>query len=163
MKKPVEKAFVRAARRREVIASDGVFALRPREYTHRVFQIDGACSMIFDILDETTGKLVGEIALRIGEGESLFYLGHIGYHVDPPFRGRHGAERACRMCVPILREMGMRSFVITTDEDNLPSIRTCERLGCQWESTVDVPAWCQDEFQISQRKRRYIYEAGGKR
>lgn len=158
MKTAVEKAFIHAARRREAMASDGVFSLRPREYTRRVYQMDGACSLIFDILEQASGKVAGEIALRVGEGPSLYYLGHIGYHIDPPFRGRHGAERACRLCFPMLAEMGMRSLVITTDEDNVPSIRTCERLGCQWECTVDVPGWCQSEFDISCRKRRYVLE-----
>ncbi len=51
----------------------------------------------------------------------------------------------------------MRSFVITTDEENHPSILTCERLGCMLESTVDVPLWCRQEFAISERKRRYVY------
>ena len=57
-----------------------------------------------------------------------------------------------------MKAMGMRSFVITTDEDNPASSRTCEKLGCVLESTVDVPAWCRIEFDISARKRRYVYE-----
>lgn len=158
MKKAAEKAFIRAGRYREALYSDEEFALVPREYAHRVSQIDGACSMIFDIVDVAARKTAGEIALRIGEGEALFYLGHIGYHIDPPYRGRSGAFRACGMVIPLLRAMGMSSFVITTDEDNYPSIRTCEKLGCVLESTVDVPVWCQSEFSISHRKRRYIYE-----
>lgn len=158
MKTAIEKAFIRFGRRGELLLQDDSFGLRPRAYHHRVSQIDGACSMIFDIIELSSGKTAGEIALRIGEGESLYYLGHIGYHIDPPYRGQHGALRACRMCVPVLEEMGMRSFVVTTDEDNWPSIRTCESLGCVLESTVDVPAWCRAEFQISSRKRRYIYE-----
>lgn len=158
MKTAIEKAFIRAGRRRESMYMDEEFALIPREYAHRVSQIDGACSMVFDIVDRNAHRVAGEIALRIGEGESLFYLGHIGYHMDPPFQGRHGALRACRMVVPLLRDMGMRSFVITTDEDNYPSIRTCELLDCVLESTVDVPNWCRVEFTLSSRKRRYIYE-----
>ncbi len=158
MKTAAEKAFIRAGRRREAMYHDEEFALIPREYAHRVSQIDGACSMIFDIVDMQTRRVAGEIALRIGEGEGLYYLGHIGYHIDPPFQGRNGALRACRMVVPLLREMDMRSFVITTDEDNFPSIRTCEKLGCVLESTVDVPGWARVEFGISHRKRRYIYE-----
>lgn len=138
--------------------ADEEFVLVPREYAHHVSQIDGAYSMVFDIVDRNTKRTAGEIALRIGEGESLFYLGHIGYHMDPPFQGRHGALRACRMVIPLLHEMGMRSFVITTDEDNIPSIRTCEKLGCVLESTVDVPNWCRVEFCLSHRKRRYVYE-----
>ena len=158
MKTAIEKDFIRAGRRREPLFADEEFALIPREYARRVPQIDGACSMVFDIVDRQTRRVAGEIALRIGEGESLFYLGHIGYHMDPPFQGRHGALRACYMVIPLLCEMGMRSVVITTDEDNYPSIRTCEKLGCVLESTVDVPNWCRAEFSISHRKRRYIYE-----
>lgn len=158
MKRHIEKEFVKAGRQRTALFADDVFSLFPRAYAHKVHQIDGACSMIFDIVERKSGKIAGEIALRIGEGESLYYLGHIGYHIDPPFRGQHGALRACKMCLSVFEQMGMRSFVITTDEDNLPSIRTCEKLGCILESTVDVPAWCRVEFDISARKRRYIYE-----
>ena len=158
MKTAAEKAFIKAGRRREVLFSDELFALIPRSYSHRVSQIDGACSMIFDIVEQSSLKIAGEIALRIGDGEGLFYLGHVGYHIDPPFQGQNGALRACRMCLPLIEAMGMRSFVITTDEDNLPSIRTCEKLGCILESTVEVPAWCRLEFDISARKRRYVYE-----
>jgi len=114
--------------------------------------------MVFDVVDLVSGRIAGEIALRLGEGEGLFYLGHIGYHIDPPFRGKHNALRACRLCLSVFEEMGYRSFVITTDEDNYPSIRTCELLGCTLESTVDVPVWCIEEYSISHRKRRYVYE-----
>ena len=158
MKTAAEKAFIKAGRKREALFADELFALVPRSYAHRVSQIDGACSMIFDIVDRASKHIAGEIALRIGDGESLYYLGHIGYHMDPPFQGKNGALRACRMCLPLIAEMNMRSFVITTDEDNFPSIRTCEKLGCVLESTVDVPPWCQAEFDISARKRRYVYE-----
>ena len=158
MKKAAERAFIRAGRRREALFADEHFALIPCQYAHRASRIDGACSMVFDIVDLSAGRVAGEIALRLGEGESLFYLGHIGYHIDPPFRGKHGALHACRLCLPLIQEMGLRSFVITTDEDNYPSIRTCELLGCTLESTVDVPMWCQSEFQISARKRRYVFE-----
>lgn len=158
MRTVAERAFIRAGRRGEYLFQNGEFALRPREHAHRVSQLDGACSLIFDIVEQSSGKVAGEIALRIGEGEALYYLGHIGYHIDPPFRGHGGALQACRMCLPIIRDMGMRSFVITTDEDNYPSIRTCEKLGCILESTVDVPAWCRAEFTLSNRKRRYVFE-----
>jgi len=158
MKTSVEREFVRCGRQRRVMLQDDVIRLIPREYAHRVSRLDGACCMVFDIIDAATGRIAGEIALRIGEGEGLFYLGHIGYHIDPPFRGKHEALRACRLCLGIFREMGYRSFVITTDDDNLPSIRTCEKLGCVLESTVDVPVWCREEYSISARKRRYVYE-----
>ena len=159
MKTDFERAFIRAGRRGQALLQDELIALVPREYGGHVAQLGGAVSLVFDIvMPGTSSSLAGEIALRVGEDASLFYLGHIGYHVDPPFRGHAAALRACRLCVPVLSELGMRSFVITPDEDNLPSIRTCERLGCTLECTVDVPLWCRQEFSISARKRRYVYE-----
>ena len=158
MKASIQREFIRCGRRRQALFQDEKISLVPREYAHRVSRLDGACSMILDVFDLATESIAGEIALRLGEGVGLFYLGHIGYHVDPPFQGNHYALRACQLCVPIFKEMGFRSFVITTDDDNIPSIRTCERLGCVHESTVDVPVWCVEEYDISRRKRRYVYE-----
>ena len=137
-------------------AKDDLISLRIRQYLPMAADLDFADCLILDIIDRQSGNTAGEISLRIGESESLYYLGHIGYHVDPPYRGSHYALRACRLCLPLLREIGMRSVVITTDEDNAPSIRTCEELGCCLESTVDVPGWCVEKYQISRRKRIYV-------
>lgn len=156
MTRSIEKQFIRCGRRREWMFQNEEIALMPREYAHTLAIIDHAASLIFDIIDIGTGRVAGEIALRIGEGPSLFYLGHVGYHVDPPYQGRNYACKACLLVMPVFEAFGFRTFVITTDEDNRPSIRTCEKLGCVLESTVDVPLWCSAEFQISHRKRRYI-------
>ncbi len=158
MKTIIEREFIRCGRKRTPMYQDDTFSLIPREYAHRITRLDDACSMVFDILERSSGHVAGEIALRIGDGEGLFYLGHIGYHIDPPYRGKHGAFRACQMCLPIFQRMSMRTLVITTDDDNIPSIRTCEKLGGILESTVDVPLWCREEYGISSRKRRYILE-----
>ncbi|MDY2657734.1 MAG: hypothetical protein SOV75_12085 [Candidatus Limiplasma sp.] len=159
MKTDFERTFIRAGRRGQALLQDELISLVPREYGGHVAQLGGAKSLVFDIImPGLSPRPAGEIALRVGEDESLFYLGHIGYHVDPPFRGHSAALHACRLCIPVLAELGMRTFVITTDEDNLPSILTCERLGCVLESTVDVPLWCRQEFSISACKRRYVYD-----
>lgn len=159
MKTDFERAFIRAGRRGQRLLQDDLIALVPREYAGHVAQLGGAKSLVFDIvMPGLSPGPAGEIALRVGEDASLFYLGHIGYHVDPPFRGHGAALRACRLCVSVLAELGMRTFVITTDEDNLPSILTCERLGCTLECSVDVPLWCRQEFSISEHKRRYVYD-----
>jgi tagatose 1,6-diphosphate aldolase len=80
----------------------------------------------------------------------------VGYSVKPEFRGNGYAYRACKLCLPLFQKQGMGSICITTDEENIPSIRTCEKLGCRYESTVEVPRWCRQLFEISERKRRYI-------
>lgn len=156
MTRAVEKEFIRCGRRRLWMYQNEQIALMPREYAGHLAVIDHAASLIFDIVDIETERVAGEIALRLGEGPALFYLGHVGYHVDPPYQGRHYALQACKLVVPVFKAFGFGSYVITTDEDNLPSIRTCELLNCVLESTVDVPLWCSAEFQISHRKRRYI-------
>ena len=158
MKKAIERRFIRLMRANQPMAKDEVVSLWPREYYPRLTRLDGASTMIFDIVDRESCRISGEIALRFGEGKSLFYLGHVGYHIDPPFRGKNEALRACRLCIPIFAAMGMRSFVITTDVTNMPSIRTCEKLGCVLESTVQVPGWCRAVFELDKQKRRYVYK-----
>ena len=84
--------------------------------------------------------VAGSISLRIGHSLNLdHYLGHIGYHVLPPARGHHFAERAARMILPIARAHGHQMLWITCNPDNLASRRTCERLGAVFVDTVSLP------------------------
>lgn len=137
--------------------SDGGIVLRLCQYHPALERLGHAECISFMVEDVQTGQEAGQVALRIGDGKALFYLGHIGYHIDPPFRGNHYAARACRLCVPILQQRGFMTAVITTDIDNVPSIRTCEQLGCEYEETVSVPILYRFMFQLSARKKRYIW------
>jgi predicted acetyltransferase len=83
---------------------------------------------------------VGRIRLRVGWNEEIIrYAGHVGYAVEPAFRGRHFAERACRMILPLARRHGMHDLWITCQPDNLASRRTLERLGAENMGVFDVP------------------------
>jgi predicted acetyltransferase len=85
-------------------------------------------------------EIAGSVSLRIGESDDLrLYLGHIGYGVHPPARGRHLAERATRLLLPLARRHGMTELWITCNPDNHPSRRTCERLGARYVETVNLP------------------------
>jgi predicted acetyltransferase len=85
--------------------------------------------------------IAGGITLRIGHTEDLeFYYGHVGYHVYPPHRGRHFAERAVRLILPLAAHHGIHPLWITCNPDNWPSLRTCQRLGAALVQTVVVPA-----------------------
>lgn len=99
----------------------------------------------------------GRISLRMGESECVYYFGHIGYHVDPPYRGHRYAQRACMLLRPVLEAAGKGSVVITTDPDNIPSRKTCEGLGCALENIVDVPERVYRRWEISRVKCRYIW------
>lgn len=84
--------------------------------------------------------MVGGLNLRIGSNTELeMYTGHIGYGVHAPARGRHYAERACRLLLPLARAHGVNPLIITCNPDNFASRRTCERLGATLLETVDIP------------------------
>ena len=79
MKTDFERAFIRAGRRGQRLLQDDLIALVPREYAGHVAQLGGAKSLVFDIvMPGLSPGPAGEIALRVGEDASLFYLGHIG-------------------------------------------------------------------------------------
>jgi predicted acetyltransferase len=85
-------------------------------------------------------SIAGGMGLRIGANKEIeLYSGNIGYHVYPPARGHHYAERACRLVLPLAKRHGLTHLWITTNPDNIASRRTCERLGAQLIDTVTVP------------------------
>ncbi len=103
-------------------------------------------------------RQAGRISLRLGESPCVYYFGHIGYHVDPPWRGHHYAARACALLEPLIAASGKSSIVITTDPDNMPSRHTCERIGCMLESIVPVPPLMQSRWELSPVKCRYVWK-----
>ena len=84
--------------------------------------------------------MAGGIALRVSDSEQTrLYYGHIGYNVFPPARGRHLAERACRLLLPLARRHDFQTIFITCNPENAASRRTCERLGASLIQTIDLP------------------------
>ena len=101
-------------------------------------------------------SMAGSIGLRLAHNTNLeLYLGHIGYHVYPPARGRHFAQRACRLVLPLARAHGFSELWITTNPDNLPSRRTCERLGATLVDIVPLPRTHPLYAQGDREKCRY--------
>lgn len=70
------------------LLQDDLIALVPREYAGHVAQLGGAKSLVFDIvMPGLSPGPAGEIALRVGEDASLFYLGHTGTMLTRPSGG----------------------------------------------------------------------------
>jgi tagatose 1,6-diphosphate aldolase len=92
-------------------------------------------------MQSAAGEYIGRIRLRVGWNDDIVrYAGQVGYAVDPAFRGRRYAERACRMIIPVAQRHGMQHLWITCQPDNVASRRTLERLGAECVGVVDVPA-----------------------
>jgi len=108
----------------------------------------------FDVLKD--GERVGEVSLRIGYVESLYYGGQIAYGTDEAHRGNGYAVQACRLLEPVAKFHGMTKLLITNEENNAASRRVCEKLGTRFVCKAELPTW-HDLYQEGQRHVN-IYE-----
>lgn len=110
----------------------------------------------FHMVHSETAETMGRISLRVGDTEFLrLYAGHIGYGVEPPFRGHRYAARSCRLLLPLAARHGFGELWITVNPDNTPSRRTCEILGAEMMGIVDVPPGCDMYSRGDRQKCRY--------
>ena len=144
-------------RRQKAEFTDGVIDLIPLNLYPPEDEMGFGRNYDYMIVEHGQRREAGRISLRVGESECVDYFGHIGYHVDPPYRGHGYARRACELLRPLILLHGKESVVITCDPDNWASRKTCIRLGCTLEREVDVPKRIQTKWLISERKCRYIW------
>lgn len=110
-----------------------------RTYLHRLHHLH-LPAYEFTMHQGDAPEIIGGVRFRIGDNDELrLYFGHIGFGVVPESRGHHFAERACRLLFPLARWHGLSELWITCNPDNLPSRRTCERLGGTLIETVALP------------------------
>jgi predicted acetyltransferase len=97
----------------------------------------------------------GHWNLRIGDNDHIqLYAGHVGYGVHEGYRGSNFARLACLAAAPFVRQI-YREVIITADPDNLPSLRTIEKLGAEFLNEVSVPPTDPQYLGGSRFKRRY--------
>ena len=137
--------------------TDGVIDLVPVHFTPPDPSMGFGREQIWRITLHGSRGEIGQISYRNGESRCIYYFGHIGYHIDPPFRGHHYARRACELLREEIVLSGKRSIVITCDPDNEPSRRTCTGLGCLWEGITEVPEDIRHKYEISSVKCRFIW------
>ncbi len=87
------------------------------------------------------GEKIGEINLRIGYTDSLYYGGQIGYNIDEKYRGNGYAVTACRLVQPVAKAHGMKKLLITNIQTNTASRRVCEKLGARHVRLIRIPQW----------------------
>lgn len=108
------------------------------------------------------GEWAGYVSLRLGKNSrSLYYLGDIGYRIEPPYRGHKLSLKALRRLKRYFIELGLKRLVITTNVENLASRSICERLGAVLEGIVDVPQDQRYNCMYAEQKCRYIWDLEG--
>ncbi|MGQ9631448.1 MAG: GNAT family N-acetyltransferase [bacterium] len=110
----------------------------------------------FEMRHTFSGERMGMIELRVGNTRDLItYGGHLGYSVEPEFRGHHYAARSCRLLLPLARRHGINPVWITCNPDNWASRRTCELAGARLVEIVDIPEYIDMYREGERQKCRY--------
>ena len=85
---------------------------------------------------------VGKFTIRYQLTEKLKWLGgHFGYEVRKSYRKKGIAKEAMRLGLEIFKESGIKTGIVTCDDDNLGSIRVLEGNGGVLESTYERKNW----------------------
>ena len=137
--------------------SDGIIDLIPLQVAPPDSGLQFGHERVWKITVHNSRKEIGQLSYRDGESRCVYYFGHIGYHIDPPYRGHHYALRACLLIRNEIRLSGKSSVVITCDPDNSASRKTCERLHCLLEGISPVPPDLREKYELSSLKCRYIW------
>ncbi|MGE0171861.1 MAG: GNAT family N-acetyltransferase [Oligoflexales bacterium] len=120
--------------------TDGEFWLELKEMKPGIPEKGWVPAFFFRLRLKGVEESVGRIDLRIGNPERMIMFGgHIGYGVEPQFRGKGYAARACRLLFPLAKKYGINPIWITCAPDNKASSRTCENAGGKYVETVDLP------------------------
>ncbi len=111
----------------------------------------------FKITDRD-GVKVGYINFKVGDTNHVRQcVGHIGYEILPEYRGNSYSYFACNAIRPFIRVFYDR-VILTSDPENIPSIKTIEKLGANFLNEIMVPEYDPSYKSGSKRKRRYEWE-----
>ena len=126
------------------------------------FEIMDVESIIFDIYVPEMDRVVGRCEYREETGQDLWYYGHIGYVIYPPYRGENFAYRACMKMFDLLgKEQGLHEFVITCNPDNIASKKTILKMKGEFLKLVDVDKEHELYKLGDHQKEIYIVKANG--
>lgn len=99
---------------------------------------------------------IGNIDIRIGYNENIYYGGNIGYKIEQPYRGNNYASKACKIVKQIAIAHGLEKVIITCNTDNFPSRVTCEKAGLKFKEIVDLPL--DNEMYKHGERQKCIYD-----
>ena len=119
-----------------------VVDLEERYFIRAEMAYDGVPTVFYDIMLHGTNERVGTIDLRFSLEGDMYYYGHVGYHINKPYRGHSYAYHACRVLFGIAKEeYHMDELIITCSPENIASYKTLKKLGGELLEVVDVPEY----------------------
>ena len=111
----------------------------------------------FNITDRE-GTKVGHINFKVGDTNHIIQCaGHIGYEILPEYRGNSYSYYACSAIRTFVRVF-YNKIILTSDPENIPSIKTIEKLDAKFLNEITVPQNDPSYKSGSRRKRRYEWE-----
>ena len=110
----------------------------------------------FSITEKNSGTVFGEISLRLGFTDGLYYGGHIGYSVNEEYRNMGVATVALGIILELVKAHGFKKIIITSNYTNKASRRVCEKTGARLIRTARLPEW--HDLYIMGQRFECIYE-----
>lgn len=110
----------------------------------------------YKVCKHNSTERIGEIDIRIGSNQNIYFGGNIGYSIDEKFRGNSYASKACNIIKEVAQGHGMTQIIITCNPDNWSSRRTCEKIGIRLKEIVDLPE--DNEMYLDGEKQKCVFE-----
>jgi ribosomal-protein-alanine N-acetyltransferase len=111
---------------------------------------------LFNITEKNSGMVFGEISLRLGFSDNLYYGGHIGYTVYEGYRNMGVATAACGIILELAKAQGFKKIIITNNYTNQASRRVCEKIGGRLVRIARLPGW--HDLYIEGQRFVCVYE-----
>lgn len=124
---------------------DGAADAVPVAFAEQFDTIDGPSGMKLRIIEKNPGDgvilpfyyydilvddvPVGKISIRIGDNAHSYWNGHVGYEIDPPYRGHRYSLEALKLVLPVAKHHGMSRILLTCNETNTASRKIIEAAG----------------------------------
>lgn len=115
---------------------------------------------IYQMIENKSNALIGNIVFRLGTLEELLYGGHIGYHIDEEFRGNGYAYQAVSLLMKLIKAHNYHEIIITCQPDNIASLKTITKLTIISFELKEIPKRLQKEFQNKETVNVYKVKVG---
>ena len=127
------------------------------EYLDYIDDLEGIDPYYIYVIYLKEGKEeIGRITFRLGSNQDHYYDGHIGYTIEPPYRGHHFACQACLALKPLILNY-YQEVILTCSPDNIASKKTIEKLNTTYLETARIPSHLKKYF-TKQETMKCVYK-----